>query len=60
VELSQNITHIHDISDITGLSYSSANSLGKELEKIGILEETTGQKRNRIFVFRPYVDVFVE
>jgi Fic family protein len=51
---------INDISDITRLSYSSANNLGKELEKIGILEETTGQKRNRIFVFRPYVDVFVE
>lgn len=50
--------NIEHISEITGLSYSSANNLQKELSSLGILAETTGQKRNRLFVFEPYVNVF--
>ncbi len=51
---------VRQICSITGLSYSSANNLAKELEVLGILEETTGKRRNRIFVFKPYMDVFME
>ncbi len=43
---------------ITNLSYPNANSLIKELTNIGLLQEITGQKRNRAFSYAPYLDVF--
>lgn len=36
----------------------SANSLIQQFEKLGILKEITGFKRNRLFVFSKYVDLF--
>jgi Fic family protein len=43
---------------ITNLSYTNANALIKDLCKIGLLKEITGQKRNRAFSYAPYLDVF--
>ena len=43
---------------ITNLSYPNANSLIKELTNIGLLQEITGQKRNRAFSYAPYLAVF--
>ena len=43
---------------ITGLSYPNANALIKDLIDVGLLEEITGQKRNRAFSYAPYLDVF--
>ncbi|MCH8487484.1 MAG: Fic family protein [Candidatus Cyclonatronum sp.] len=40
------------------LSYKSANDLIAMLLKKGYLAEVTGQSRNRIFVFEPYLDAF--
>ena len=39
-----------------GVSYQSANKLIAEFEKMGLLEEITGRRRNRVFVYRPYLD----
>ncbi|MEG4141649.1 MULTISPECIES: Fic family protein [unclassified Microcoleus] len=43
---------------ITSLSYPNANALIKALSDIGLLEEITGQKRNRAFSYAPYLAVF--
>lgn len=44
--------------EITNLSYPNANTLIKDLSDIGLLEEITGQKRNRAFSYAPYLFVF--
>jgi Fic family protein len=43
---------------ITNLSYPNANTLIKDLSEIGLLQEITGQKRNRAFSYEPYLAVF--
>jgi Fic family protein len=43
---------------ITNLSYPNANTLIKALSDIGLLQEITGQKRNRAFSYEPYLAVF--
>jgi Fic family protein len=44
--------------DITQLSYPNANNLVKELCKIGLLREITGNKRNRTFAYSSYLSIF--
>lgn len=43
---------------VTNLSYPNANTLVKDLSAIGLLQEITGQKRNRAFSYAPYLAVF--
>ena len=43
---------------VTSLSYPNANTLVKDLGNIGLLQEITGQKRNRAFSYAPYLAVF--
>jgi Fic family protein len=43
---------------VTNLSYPNANTLVKDLSSIGLLQEITGQKRNRAFSYAPYLAVF--
>ncbi len=53
------IITVENVQEITGLSsYGNANDLVKDLCDLGLLEETTGQKRNRVFAYAPYLDVF--
>ena len=51
-------TSIEQVMRICEVSYKSANDLVKDFVKIGILEETTGQSRNRFFRMKPYLDIF--
>jgi Fic family protein len=39
-----------------GVSYQTANKLIAEFEAMELLEEITGAQRNRVFVYRPYID----
>ncbi len=39
-------------------SYVKANKLGLQFEKLGLLHETTGWRRNRRYRFTPYLDLF--
>jgi Fic family protein len=49
------------VAKITGLnSKSSVNQLIEKFVKNKILEEITGQKRNRIYVYRKYLNNFSE
>ncbi len=50
--------YVKEVEEITKLSYTSANDLVGDFVKANILEEITGQSRNRIFVFRKYSDLF--
>jgi Fic family protein len=49
---------VEHVETVTELSYPNANALVKDLCKIGLLEEITGQKRNRAFSYAPYLEVF--
>ena len=41
------------------LSPRSANELIKDLENLDLLSEITGYRRNWIFVFKPYLELFL-
>ncbi|RPD85743.1 Fic family protein [Neisseria weixii] len=41
-----------------GISPSTANTLLKEFEKTGILQEITGNKRSRMYAMTRYLDIF--
>ena len=43
-----------------GISRATAHTLIKEFTKLGILIETTGQKRGRIFSFDSYIRLFMD
>lgn len=53
------IVRINDVAQITGLTFQSASVLVKDLERAGILKERTGYKRNRVFVLRHYLNLFL-
>lgn len=46
------------ISDITNKSMTPAYRLIEELEKRAIIKEITGNERDRIYIFEPYVNLF--
>lgn len=43
---------------VTGTSRPAANALVSRLVEAGILTEIKGQKRNHIFAYQPYIDLF--
>ena len=49
---------IEQVKTICDLSYKAANDLVKQLCEKSILVETTGQNRNRLFAFAPYLALF--
>jgi Fic family protein len=51
-------TDVARVKEILNLSQASANSLVADFERLGILEEITGFKRNRYFMFSEYVNLF--
>lgn len=52
------VIHVNQVKDLTQSSYKTANDLVNDFVKAGILRETTGQSRNRIFVFDQYLNCF--
>ena len=46
--------------DLLGINYVPANGLITSLVNIGVLHEITGFQRNRIFIFRRYMDIFTD
>ncbi len=49
---------VEDVTQICNVSYKAANDLVKQMCDDKILVETTGQSRNRIFVFDAYLSLF--
>jgi len=52
------ILNTKQIAERLQITYPSANTLVKQFEKIGILKESTGFKRNKLFVFSEYLKLF--
>lgn len=54
----QPIQTAQNVENNLGVSSSTANSLLKEFEKLGILQEITGNKRGRMYVMTRYLNIF--
>lgn len=54
------IVSVNEVKDLIGTTYPAANTLVEKFVEIGILEEITGQARNRKFRYDPYVRLFHE
>jgi len=54
----QPIMDSNAIATILDVHLSTANRMIKDLQSKEILTELTGYKRNRIFAFTPYIDIF--
>lgn len=52
------LVHVNLVKDSLGIAFVTANKLVEQLEGLGILEEITGRKRDRIFSYTPYVALF--
>ena len=46
--------------EVIDMSYPVANDLVANFEELGLLEEVTGQKRNRRYRYKPYLELFGE
>jgi len=52
------VTTINNVAKNCSLSYKAANDLVRLMQEKQMVEEMTGQSRNRIFIFKPYLDIF--
>jgi Fic family protein len=52
------IVHVASVQQLTGTSFPAANELVSKLRTLGILKEITDRKRNRIFRYEPYIQLF--
>lgn len=54
------ILSVTKIAETLGLSVPTVNTAVKNLEELGIVQELTGRRRGRLFVYRRYLDVLSE
>jgi Fic family protein len=52
------IISVQHAASSAGVVFTSANSILQNLADLGLLEETTGRKRNRRFSYMPYLALF--
>jgi len=52
------LVHVNLVKDSLGISFVTANKLVEQLEGLGVVEEVTGRKRDRVFSYSPYVALF--
>jgi Fic family protein len=52
------IIQADEVATLVGISLVSSYKLIDDFMRLGILKEQTGYKRNRVFVFRQYLDLF--
>jgi Fic family protein len=52
------VSTIDNAAKKCSLSYKAANDLVRIMQEKQMVEEMTGQSRNRIFIFKPYLDIF--
>ena len=55
---SQPVMSANDIAIKLGITHQSASSLIRSFEKMGILREITGRKKDRLFVYSEYLRLF--
>ena len=49
---------VADVGVVLGVTPATANAFIQDFVKLGILNETTGGRRNRVFKFQEYLDLF--
>lgn len=54
------ILSVAEAADRAQTSIANMNKIVAKLEKIDLLTEITGRKRDRIFCYQPYLDLFVD
>ena len=54
------IFNVANVSDTLGITAQAANNLTDRLVQMGLVNEITGQRRNRVFRYDPYVALFTE
>ncbi len=54
------VVNVKDVERMADLSQPAANALTNTLAEMGILKELTGQRRNRMFMFETYLNLFEE
>lgn len=52
------VVHVREVKQIMGLSFKASNDLVSDFIEADILTEMTGQTRNRVFIFSPYINLF--
>ena len=52
------VTNAQQMAQLLNVSTATANRLIEEFQRLGILHEKTGYKRNRMFIFREYIQLF--
>lgn len=52
--------NVATVQKLLQISSQAANTLTEKLEGLGLIVETTGNKRNRIFRYDPYVSLFLD
>ena len=55
---SQPVMNANEIAMQLGITHQSASSLVRSFEKLNILREITGRKKDRLFVFSEYLQLF--
>jgi Fic family protein len=54
------IVSVAEVQSLIGTTYPAANTLVARMTDHGVLKEITGQARNRLFRYQPYIDLFSE
>ena len=54
------VVTVNDIADYLQVTHQTANHLIKDFEELNILKETTNYKRNRLFIFDKYLNLFLD
>ena len=52
------LVSVNPVADMLGVSFTSANRLIDRMVEVGILVETTGNARNRVFNYSDYINLF--
>lgn len=52
------ILSVNEVQEVTGTTYAAANDLVSKFVDSGILNEITGQSRNRRFMYQSYINLF--
>ena len=51
------VVTVPHVADITNLAFPNANNLVNRFNELGLLREMTGQRRNRRFAYKPYLEL---
>jgi Fic family protein len=49
---------INTAKDIMGCAFATASSIVEQMQSLGLVREITGNDRNRVYQYQPYVELF--